>query len=159
VVKFIADSMLGKLARWLRILGVDTLYSENFTDDEIIAIAEREDRIILTCDHELASRARKCFLKVEFLNLTRLEELLAVLSLRYGFKLDFDPLRTRCPLCNYPLTLVRDPSSILTTWRPPIKAPIYWVCRRCGHVYWKGKHFIDINRRLTEAKRLLKLKE
>ncbi|MCX7991413.1 MAG: Mut7-C RNAse domain-containing protein, partial [Proteobacteria bacterium] len=52
-IKFIADVMLGKLAKWLRILGIDTLYSSSFDDKEIIFLAVNESRIVLTRDNRL----------------------------------------------------------------------------------------------------------
>src|SRR5215467_8862085 len=55
-IKFIADVMVGKLARWLRVLGFDVAYSNRYGDDEIIRIAGAEDRIILTRDTRLAMR-------------------------------------------------------------------------------------------------------
>src|SRR5262247_1827579 len=54
--RFIADVMVGRLARWLRIAGFDVLYSNSFADDEIIAISRRDTRIILTRDRGLESR-------------------------------------------------------------------------------------------------------
>src|SRR5262249_6139212 len=54
--KFIADVMVGKLARWLRVLGVDVEYSNTYGDDEIIRIASVENRIVLTRDMGLAAR-------------------------------------------------------------------------------------------------------
>src|SRR5207244_13249852 len=55
-MKFIADVMVGKLARWLRVLGLDVVYSSQYDDDEIIRLANAEGRIILTRDTRLAAR-------------------------------------------------------------------------------------------------------
>src|SRR5215471_9774069 len=57
-IKFVADVMVGKLARWLRVLGFDVAYSNVFEDNEIIGIARFENRIILTRDTGLAARCR-----------------------------------------------------------------------------------------------------
>src|SRR5512135_199764 len=54
--RFIADVMLGRLARWLRVLGYDTLYSSTMDDPELARIARLQDRILLTSDVELARR-------------------------------------------------------------------------------------------------------
>src|SRR4029077_11388335 len=53
---FVADVMVGKLARWLRVLGFDVLYSNRYDDDEIIRISDEENRLILTRDVQLAAR-------------------------------------------------------------------------------------------------------
>src|SRR5262245_38313479 len=58
-IKFVADVMVGKLARWLRVLGLDVVYSNAFQDDEIIRLAKSENRIILTRDTRLAARCPK----------------------------------------------------------------------------------------------------
>jgi len=55
-VKFIADVMVGKLARWLRVLGIDVAYSNTYEDEEIIRVASAENRIVLTRDTGLAAR-------------------------------------------------------------------------------------------------------
>ncbi len=57
-IKFIADVMVGKLARWLRVLGFDVAYSNKYDDDEILRIGAEDNRIILTRDTPLAARAR-----------------------------------------------------------------------------------------------------
>jgi len=56
-VKFIADGMLGKLTRWLRMLGQDVTYSAQFEDEELIVTAKKEHRVLLTRDSELYQRA------------------------------------------------------------------------------------------------------
>src|SRR5215469_12680252 len=62
---FIADVMVGKLARWLRVLGLDVLYSNKYQDDEIIRISNVEGRLILTRDVRLARRVPNQSLIIE----------------------------------------------------------------------------------------------
>ena len=71
-MKFIADSMLGDVARWLRMLGYDTLYSKSIKDHEILIIAERDDRVILTRDISLVRRARKRGLRAILIDSTEI---------------------------------------------------------------------------------------
>ncbi|MEE9592188.1 MAG: Mut7-C RNAse domain-containing protein, partial [Thermoplasmata archaeon] len=54
--RFLCDHMLGTLARWLRLLGYDTAYPEALNDDELLALGERERRVLLTRDKDLAAR-------------------------------------------------------------------------------------------------------
>jgi Uncharacterized conserved protein len=108
--KFVVDAMLGKLARWLRILGYDTAYNNNFEDWKILKIASDENRIIITRDRGLCVRARKrgleCFYVIPGL---KIEEILAKLSSKYSIDLNIvDPNFSRCSVCNGVLKKVND---------------------------------------------------
>ena len=66
IMRFIADSMLGRLGKWLRILGFDTLYVKNAPDEKILKTAVREKRVLLTRDHVLAEATPlrlRCFIE------------------------------------------------------------------------------------------------
>ena len=56
-MKFLADGMLGKLARWLRMLGHDVIYLVEFDDSELLELAKKEERVLLTKDLDLYKRA------------------------------------------------------------------------------------------------------
>ena len=56
-MKFLADSMLGKLARWLRMLGHDVTYNVELDDNVLLEVAKKENRVLLTRDLELYQRA------------------------------------------------------------------------------------------------------
>ena len=67
-MKFIADCMLGKLAKWLKILGFDVLYFSKIKDEELLSHARKENRVLLSRDHALLDRARglkKLFIEAE----------------------------------------------------------------------------------------------
>src|SRR5499427_2274811 len=98
-IKFVADVMVGKLARWLRVLGFDVVYSNVLGDDEIIRLAKSEDRIILTRDSVLAARCRdlQC-LSIDSDNYKeQVPQVLRAFSLK-----DFNVF-SRCLECNTPL--------------------------------------------------------
>ncbi|MDI3475896.1 MAG: uncharacterized protein PWQ95_1624 [Thermococcaceae archaeon] len=98
-MKFIADMMLGRLARWLRLYGYDTLYGI-VEDEEIIRRALEEDRIILTRDSGLAESARGMGAKVFLLSCNSLEGQVEELkTLGVEFK-ELFPANARCPKCN-----------------------------------------------------------
>src|SRR5215831_881111 len=101
-MKFIADVMVGKLARWLRILGFDVAYSNKFDDDELLRIAEEENRIILTRDRGLASRrmTARCLL-IESDNYK--EQVRQVIT---DFSLERFEIFSRCIECNSELQQV-----------------------------------------------------
>ncbi len=157
--KFIADAMMGELARWLRIMGYDTLYNRNYRDKQIINIARATGRIIVTSDRGLHSRARKMGLKSIYIASHRVEERLAELALQAGITLEADPSKSRCPECNGELIRVTDKEKVKDRV-PPGSLNTYnefYVCVNCGKVYWKGGHWRNIERILYEARRLARL--
>ncbi len=141
---FIADAMLGKLARWLRILGFDTIYEPVLSDDALLLRAKEEARTLLTRDIPLHKRAcRKgvsSFLLREKTNLALLKEASAVLT--------DPPLGSRCPMCNS--LLVPKPSDARGLPVAEAERPS-WLCPSCGKLYWHGSHWKGIRRTLILA--------
>ncbi len=136
-MKFIADSMLGSLAKWLRILGYDTLYFPNLDDDELAYRAIAEDRVLLTRDQELARRRGVRALLIESASLE--EQILQVFR---ELKLETRNCFSRCPVCNEPLTPV-DKESIRDRVPPYVfqTHEQFSLCPGCQRVYWRGSHW------------------
>lgn len=140
--KFIADAMLGKLARWLRIIGYDVVYESSISDDDLIARAIREHRVILTMDRKLTEReSAKNSLLIKSPYYT--EQLRQVIN---HYNIDYKSgIFTRCLLCNRPLDVVekekirdRVPPYIYSTQDE------FDVCRQCCRVYWSGTHRVKM---------------
>ncbi|MCE4599944.1 MAG: Mut7-C RNAse domain-containing protein [Desulfurococcales archaeon] len=150
---FVADTMLGEVARWLRILGYDTLYSRNYTDYQLLNIASRTGRTLLTRDWGLYVRARKRKVKAVYISTDKIGERLAELVLKAGIKLEPDPSRSRCPECNSPLVVVRDKEKVKDRVPPGAlqRYDTFYLCPRCGRVYWEGGHWRNIRRVAREA--------
>jgi uncharacterized protein with PIN domain len=137
-IRFVADRMLGSLARMLRLLGYDTEYSPQMTTAQLQEAARRGDSIVLT-----RGRAEKRFpdlgrvFSVQSENAP--EQLREVVS---QFKLEArSGLWTRCTLCNAPIERV-EKASVLSQL-PPKVAEVYediYRCVGCGHIYWRGSH-------------------
>lgn len=151
--RFLVDAMLGDLVRWLWLLGLDAVYSGVSSDDEILEKLEREGRVLITRDEELWQRALQRRLPAILQLGEDLREILAVLSLLYGLDLTLDPDRARCGRCGAPVVevsrlVVLDlvPPSTLRRFRR------YWLCTRCGAVYWVGSHYRNITRFLEETR-------
>jgi len=145
-MKFIADSMLGDVARWLRMLGYDTLYSRSIKDHEILRIAERDDRVILTRDISLVRRARKRGLRAILIDSTEIVDVLTKISLKTGIEVKFKEKETRCPYCNTLLVIITKAEAL--SFVPPsvgAKYDKFWKCPRCGKIYWQGNHWRTIN--------------
>src|ERR1041385_3574043 len=99
MIKFIADVNVGKLARWLRVLGFDVTYSNCLEDDEILRIARSEDRVILTRDVPLAAASRdtRCVLIESVYYREQIRQVVRTFNLT-----DFKVF-SRCLECNTPL--------------------------------------------------------
>jgi uncharacterized protein with PIN domain len=144
-ISFIADVMLGKLARDLRMLGVDVRYSNDADDSEIVRIAELERRVILTRDAGLSARRMsvRCLL-IECSHAS--DQLRQVVA---AFDLDRFDYLTRCLECNMRLESVsrdavaeRVPPFVYRTQER------FAVCRSCNRVFWHGTHVDDMLKRI-----------
>lgn len=154
-MKFIVDGMLGKLTRWLRMLGQDVKYSTQYEDEELVAIAEKEHRVLLTRDLELCRRALAKGVDAFHVAGKTEAEKLAELAKRFDFSLKIDMKRSRCPRCN---------AKILLTPKEEVADKVqkntfayyseFWECPSCGHVYWQGSHWKRISATLDEAKKI-----
>jgi uncharacterized protein with PIN domain len=152
--RFIVDSMLGHVARWLRLLGYDTLYFRKVDDWKLIKISKEEDRILITRDLSLYRRARKQGLRAFFVEDPNVEDVLAELSKRFGVELEFHKDDTRCPHCNTRLVYTTSIAEIAHKVSKPItlRYKEFWVCPLCKKVYWQGTHWKSINQVLEGAK-------
>ncbi len=147
---FLADAMLGRLARWLRILGYDTAYDKTLTDDLLIERAQREGRWLLTRDRYLARRkvlrGRHTLITNDSIN-DQLRQL------RHDLNLSLDPSEERplrCAKCN---VLVMPVSSREADPLVPQYVAQHYnhfaQCPRCLHVYWPGTHWEAMVARLA----------
>ncbi|NTW59294.1 MAG: hypothetical protein HGB21_06340 [Nitrospirae bacterium] len=136
-MNFIADAMLGSLAKRLRLLGFDVLYDHTLADNEILRLALEQGRVILTRDTGLAARPlarNRVLIKSDHVD----DQVQQVLD---AFSLLAAGLLTRCSICNQQLSpLDRDsagdrvPEHVLRT------VTTFFECRGCGRVYWEGSH-------------------
>jgi uncharacterized protein with PIN domain len=148
-VRFIADAMLGKLAKWLRILGCDVAYDPDISDREIAERGLREGRIILTRD-TLLIRKREVRGNHFLVHGDSYRDQLRQVVTHFAI----DPeggLFTRCVRCNEPLAEVdKDqvagevPQYVYETQKS------FSSCARCGRIYWKATHWKEMERHLKE---------
>ncbi len=141
---FIADAMLGKLARWLRILGFDTTYEPILQDDALLSKARAEGRVLLTKDTALYKRALRDGIRSLLITET---ENAAILREMAPFLKDPSP-GSRCPECNSPLIPDHTGKSNSAT---ALNATHRWLCPSCGKLYWHGSHWKGIRRTLILA--------
>lgn len=154
--RFIVDTMLGNVARWLRLLGYDTIYHRKLEDWRILLLASREGRIILTRDRGLHHRALRRGLKSILLEQDTMEERLAYLALKTGIRLYVDVDKSRCPVCNGELVRVnKEYVKGHVPQRVYEKHNDFWMCRKCGKIYWMGRHWKGIEETLRRAREIL----
>ena len=156
-MKLITDGMLGKLTRWLRMLGQDVKYSKSLDDKRLIKTAKAENRVLLTRDLKLYQLARKRGVDTALVEGVTEAEKLASLAERFNFKLEIDVTVSRCPKCNTPIRPVSKEE--IMDRIPEVTSTYYedfWECPGCGQPYWQGAHWKRIEKTLKEAKQALK---
>ncbi len=145
-MKFAVDSMLGRLAKYLRFLGYDTFYSNNLVDDlSLIKICRDEDRILLTRDKELAKRYENSY----YVKSPDYKE--QIRDIFNKFSLNFEQVLTMCSVCNVKLqkidkNYVRDkvPEIVYSSHDE------FFICPKCKRIYWEGSHTKKILETLKE---------
>jgi uncharacterized protein with PIN domain len=151
-VKFLADGMLGKLTRWLRMLGQDVFYSVQFSDVELLDLAKKENRVLLTRDFELYKRAITRGLDAFYVEGKMESDRLAEVAKRYGLALAIDMDESHCPICNTMLKAA--PKEQLKDELEKNTYTFYdwfWRCPNCGQIYWQGAHWKQITNTLAQA--------
>lgn len=146
---FLADAMLGRLARWLRVLGYDTSYDQVLDDPALVALADAEGRVLLTRDRHLVTHLspHAALLLTTDRPLAQLREVVDALGLPAPTS-----LFTRCTLCNARLRIASADEmarDVLEKSRP-LPGPFY-RCPGCGRMYWQGSHVGRMQRTLATA--------
>jgi uncharacterized protein with PIN domain len=147
-MKLLADAMLGRLAKWLRILGHDTLYFPGLDDRDLVRIARAENRLLLTRDRELTRRKG---LKSYLIESDRFEDQLGQLLRDLG--LDSESLPARCARCNTALASISRQEA--KGRLPPYvfqRHDHFTLCPHCDRVYWQGTHWQRMRERIDEIR-------
>jgi uncharacterized protein with PIN domain len=139
-------------------IGNDVVYSTDLSDDQLLAQSKAEGRVLLTRDFELYQRALSRGFEAFYLLGASEAERLAELSERFGLPLEIDMDKSHCPRCNTKLQVVT---------KEQIKDDVeantflyygkFWKCPGCGHVYWQGAHWEQIQQTLTQAQQRKKV--
>jgi hypothetical protein len=138
VIRFAVDANVGKLARLLRLTGFDTLYEPNLDDNELAETAGRDQRILLTRDHDLLKRKIVIYGRLIRSDKPR-EQLREVVNL-YGLREQIHPF-SRCLVCNGMLQeIAKDKISgrLLPLTRKYYQD--FKICPQCEQLYWPGSH-------------------
>ncbi len=147
--RFIADVNVGKLAKWLRIMGYDTLFFRDIDDGNLVEIALAENRVLLTRDTHIMKRKVVAGGEVTAVLIEddALKKQLALVMDQTG--IDGQLRFSRCIECNQPLE-DRNKSDVAHLVPPHVYATQqqYMQCVLCGKVYWRGTHWERMEREL-----------
>lgn len=147
--RFIADAMLGKLVKWLRVMGIDVMYDPAAAKDQLLRSAEQERRILLTRDCRLAWRQKSAasagflFIESDYYH-EQVRQVVQIFALQQALR-----VFTRCLRCNRLLqTVAREvvvgqvPAYVLAT------QTTFKHCASCNRLYWAGTHRDNMLRQL-----------
>jgi uncharacterized protein with PIN domain len=149
VIRFVADVHLGKLARRLRLAGLDTAYRNDADDAALAEVADREGRILLTRDRGLLMR--RAVTHGYFIRETNPHGQFVEVLRRFG-PIDLQPF-SRCLRCNHILHKVSK-SAVDAALQPRTRAHYdqFETCSECGRVYWRGSHWKRLRRAIDAAR-------
>jgi uncharacterized protein with PIN domain len=142
------DCMLGKLAKWLKILGFDTVYFSRIEDDDLLVFAQNESRVLLTRDTGLIEKSKNvpALLIHSEKWLEQIQQVLNSLDLKGKAKPN-----SRCIECNTVLkALSKERARNLVTPFIYKNADVFSLCPECGRVFWKGTHHSDMEEKITK---------
>ena len=143
-LRFFADAMLGKVAKWLRLLGFDCAYESDIEDGELVRRSIAEERVVLTRDRALPSDWQ-----IEGVQLLAAETTLDQLAevIRVHRLADSIRLFSRCSTCNRKLReVIADDLADRLPPRVLARSTCFRECPRCCRVYWDGSHAARISR-------------
>jgi len=156
-MNFLVDGMLGKLTRWLRMMGHDAVYMNDAEDKDLVTTAAKENRILLTSDVALFRLATTRGTDAYLVKGRTEAERLAGVAGRFKFDLSVDATQSRCPTCG---------SELKTESKEEVKGKVpettfkvfnqFWACSNpdCGKVYWQGSHWENIGALLEKARKI-----
>ena len=149
---FLVDLMLGRLSKWLRILGYDTLYFRDTDSRAFLALAIREkDRLILTRNTALAQDTN---LKKRILLIRNNDPTIQLIEvIEYcKLKVETNQVGTRCLICNLKLKLIspdrvqsKVPEYIASTQKH------FSICPGCNKIFWRGTHFENMWEKIKKS--------
>lgn len=159
-IKFLTDAMFGKLTRFLRIFGYDTVYANDLIpyfqldpvpDEKLIEYAKETDRILITRDQPLYNKFKE---QCVFIEGEGIYNYLNQLKAKIDVKFSFDIGHARCSICNATLKQVINKELLKDHVKPQTLAVYdeFYQCLNlsCKKIFWKGTHIEDIINQLKE---------
>jgi uncharacterized protein with PIN domain len=140
-MKFICDDNLGKLAKWLRMLGYDTLFFDPIEDGELVSKALKDNRVVLSRDTQLSRFKMKLGQRLLLIKSDKPLEQLKQVVRHFKLKPDKGLLFSRCLVCNQPLEKV-EKENIKERLYPYVYQTQnnFMRCPKCDRIYWPATH-------------------
>ncbi len=146
MVRFVADAMLGRLARWMRYLGYDVLYFRDIDDKELVRITRVEGRVLLTRDSGIPKRFKlDCYL-------VRAQDIRGQLKeIVERFPVSSDRGK-RCINCNENLMTISEKEAIkdIVPEYIYLNHNLFYFCLVCNKAYWEGSHIKNMEESIKE---------
>ena len=148
--KFLVDFMLGRLAKWMRILGYDTVYAKDTFDEKIIINSLKEGRVLVTRNSRVSSKRAWMLTLIKY---DRFPEQIKQLAAEHKLNLDKRYFFTRCTFCNAELKIVEDKDSVKERVPEYVfkTTDKFSLCPDCGKLYWPGTHYDLLIKTLKSA--------
>ena len=144
---FYTDSMFGKLARFLRMLGYDTLYRRDETIEDMLNESKHSNRILISSSEKVISKCNKLQIHSIKISSNDISEQLKQIEGLLEISFDTSPREMRCSLCNG-LLISKNKLEIID--RIPAgtsrRYEEFWECDTCSQIFWLGSHWEDIKR-------------
>jgi uncharacterized protein with PIN domain len=152
---FLADEMLGKLVRFMRVMGLQTRHASGMDDSEILRLAMAQRLVLLTQDGQLEERAKVREIPCMFVPAASPERQIAAILSRFRLKLPKFPSSTLCPVCGAKLARAKK-SEVAGKVHARVlqRRRLFWRCKQCGKIYWSGTHYARLRRAYLRVKRM-----
>ncbi|MEM3228172.1 MAG: Mut7-C RNAse domain-containing protein [Candidatus Micrarchaeaceae archaeon] len=155
-MRLVADVMMAKLARWLRLAGI-SIYDANVVgDDALIRFVKAKRALLVTADRALAERASRRRFRVLLVTQKDLESQIAFVVKSLNLKISAMPAML-CPVCNAKLQPIskkyaksKVPEAAYKMHRK------FYVCKKCGRIYWHGTHWKAIEKRFMRVRKIMR---
>ncbi|MBC7129009.1 MAG: Mut7-C RNAse domain-containing protein [Thermoplasmatales archaeon] len=148
-MKFLCDEMLGRLAKWLRVMGYDVLYLKNVEDEKIVENAIKEDRILLTRDKKLAKKFKNSL----YIEEKDLDGQIRKVVEAFEITKNEENFLSRCIICNVEIEEIEKekvkgkvPENVFENFEE------FWICKKCGRIYWAGTHWKNMKEKMEKIK-------
>ena len=152
--RFVVDINVGRLAKWLRVMGYDALFPRQADDNELVRIALRENRVLVTRDAQFALRRAARLGQLHVVYIIRDDLLGQLAQLVRELDLDSKSGFSRCVVCNAALETV-EKSKVADRLPPYVlqNQQNFMECPQCLRVYWRGTHWAEMVSQLERVYR------